>query len=41
MDKELEEKLKTVVRLIPLLPIIALSLVSLNLVLTIFIFLKI
>ena len=41
MDKELEGKLKKVVKLIPLLPIIVLSLVSLNLVLTIFIFLKI
>jgi len=40
MDKELEGKLKKVVKLIPLLPIIILSLVSLNLILTIFIFLK-
>ena len=41
MDKELEGKLKKVVKLIPLLRIIVLSLVSLNLVLTILIFLKI
>ena len=40
MDEELEGKLKKVVKLIPLLPIIVLSLVSLNLVLTFFIFLK-
>ena len=40
MDEELEGKLKKVVKLIPLLPIIILSLVSLNLILTIFIFLK-
>jgi len=40
MDKELEGKIKKVVKLIPLLPIIILSLVSLNLILTIFIFLK-
>ena len=40
MDKELEGKLKKVVKLIPLLPIIVLSLVSLNLVLTNLIFLK-
>ena len=40
MDEELEGKLKKVVKLIPLLTIIILSLVSLNLILTIFIFLK-
>ena len=39
MDKELEEKLKVLLKLIPGLPLIVLSLVSLNLILTILIFL--
>jgi hypothetical protein len=40
-DFILKEKLKRVLKLIPLLPIIVLSFVSLNLILTILIFLKI
>tara|TARA_B100001013_G_C24620043_1_gene446839 strand:+ start:133 stop:288 length:156 start_codon:yes stop_codon:yes gene_type:complete len=46
IDKELEdfilkEKIKRVLKLIPFLPILVLSLVSINLILTILIFLKI
>ena len=41
MDRELEEKLKKLVKFFPVLPLTAISLVILNLILTVLIFLKI